>query len=107
MNKIKRNARDHPVDASMDGSTSTPSSSNIDLQNLIAEKEQASHRLGSLSSSGERLFPETASQGREKIRQDLKTLRSRWEELEGLTNESYSTTAIASIQNQFILTSIN
>ena len=76
------------MDASIDGSISS-SISNIDLQNLIAEKEQASHRLGSLSSSGERLFPETASQGREKIRQDLKTLRSRWEELEGSTNEFY------------------
>ncbi len=48
----------------------------------MAEKEQASHRLGSLNSAGERLFPETASQGREKIRQDLKLLRTRWEELE-------------------------
>ena len=52
------------------------------IQNLMAEKEQASHRLGSLSSAGERLYPETASAGREKIRQDLKVLRSRWEELE-------------------------
>ena len=61
----------------------------MDLQNLIAEKEQASHRLGSLSSAGERLFPETASQGREKIRTDLKILRSRWEELEGRLNEQH------------------
>lgn len=80
-----RKAKDHPSDASGEGTTSPPSS-NIELQNLIAEKEQASHRLGSLSSAGERLFPETASQGREKIRQDLKTLRNRWEELEGLMN---------------------
>lgn len=54
----------------------------VSVQNLMAEKEQASHRLGSLSSAGERLFPETASAGREKIRQDLKLLRTRWEQLE-------------------------
>lgn len=59
------------------------------IQNLMAEKEQASHRLGSLSSAGERLFPETASTGREKIRQDLKILRSRWEELERRLSEQH------------------
>ena len=59
----------------------------ISIQSLMSEKEQASHRLGSLSSAGERLFPETASPGREKIRQDLKVLRTRWEELEARLNE--------------------
>ena len=67
----------------------TSSSCKVDIQNLIAEKEQASHRLGSLSSAGERLFPETASQGREKIRYDIKTLRLRWEELEQRLNEQH------------------
>ena len=62
--------------------SSSSSSHQIGVQNLMAEKEQASHRLGSLTSAGERLFPETASVGREKIRQDLKLLRARWEELE-------------------------
>jgi nesprin-1 len=55
----------------------------------MAEKEQASHRLGSLTSAGERLFPETASAGREKIRQDLKLLRIRWEELERRLSEQH------------------
>jgi nesprin-1 len=61
----------------------------IGVQNLMAEKEQASHRLGSLTSAGERLFPETASAGREKIRQDLKLLRIRWEELERRLSEQH------------------
>lgn len=61
----------------------------IGVQNLMAEKEQASHRLGSLTSAGERLFPDTASAGREKIRQDLKLLRSRWEELERRLSEQH------------------
>ena len=64
-------------------------STKIGVQNLMAEKEQASHRLGSLTSAGERLFPETASAGREKIRQDLKLLRIRWEELERRLNEQH------------------
>lgn len=67
----------------------TSSTSKIGVQNLMAEKEQASHRLGSLTSAGERLFPETASAGREKIRQDLKLLRLRWEELERRLSEQH------------------
>lgn len=59
----------------------------ISVQALMSEKEQASHRLGSLTTAGERIFPETASNGREKIRQDLKLLRNRWEELERRLNE--------------------
>lgn len=45
--------------------------------------------MGSLSTAGERLFPETASAGREKIRKDLKLLRSRWEELERRLSEQH------------------
>jgi nesprin-1 len=47
------------------------------LQLLLAERENASHRLASLTAMGERLFPDTAAQGREKIRQDLRALRER------------------------------
>ena len=61
----------------------------IGVHNLMAEKEQASHRLGSLTTAGERLYPETASAGREKIRQDLKILRSRWDELERRLSEQH------------------
>lgn len=67
----------------------TGTTTKIGVQNLMAEKEQASHRLGSLTSAGERLFPETASAGREKIRQDLKLLRLRWEELERRLSEQH------------------
>lgn len=47
------------------------------LQLLLSEKENASHRLATLTAMGERLFPDTAAQGREKIRQDLRALRER------------------------------
>ncbi|XP_068085330.1 muscle-specific protein 300 kDa [Anabrus simplex] len=52
------------------------------LQLLLSEREQASHKLGNLTALGERLFPDTAAPGREKIRQDLRALRDRWDRLE-------------------------
>ena len=47
------------------------------LHILLSEREQASHKLTNLTSIGERLFPDTAAQGREKIRQDLREVRDR------------------------------
>ena len=47
------------------------------LQILLSEREQASHKLTSLTAIGERLFPDTAAQGREKIRQDIREVRDR------------------------------
>lgn len=49
------------------------------LQVLLSEREQATHKLTSVTALGERLFPDTAAQGREKIRQDLREVRDRWE----------------------------
>ncbi|KAK8753231.1 hypothetical protein OTU49_003340, partial [Cherax quadricarinatus] len=53
------------------------------LQFLLSEREQAPHRLGSTTTIGERLYPDTATVGREKLRQDLRTMRENWERLEG------------------------
>lgn len=47
------------------------------LQVLLSEREQATHKLTSLTALGERLFPDTAAQGREKIRQELREVRDR------------------------------
>lgn len=47
------------------------------LQVLLSEREQATHKLTSLTALGERLFPDTAAQGREKIRQELREVRER------------------------------
>ncbi|XP_059468655.1 muscle-specific protein 300 kDa isoform X2 [Neocloeon triangulifer] len=52
------------------------------LQQLSLERDNANHRLSTLTALGERLFADTASQGREKIRQDLRVLRERWDKLE-------------------------
>lgn len=52
------------------------------LQILLSEREQAEHRLSSLTIIGERLFPDTAATGREKIRKELRDIRDRWDKLE-------------------------
>ena len=52
------------------------------LQYLLSEREQATHRLGSITALGERLYPDTATVGRERLRQDLRTMREFWEKLD-------------------------
>lgn len=52
------------------------------LQLLLSEREQAEHRLSNLTTIGERLFPDTAAAGREKIRKELRAIRERWDKLE-------------------------
>ncbi|KAL0110413.1 hypothetical protein PUN28_013801 [Cardiocondyla obscurior] len=61
---------------------------NSRLQVLLAEKEQAEHRLASLTSLGERILSDTSAQGREVIRHDLRNARERWDRLaEGITEQ--------------------
>ncbi|XP_071567068.1 muscle-specific protein 300 kDa isoform X8 [Temnothorax nylanderi] len=61
---------------------------NSRLQVLLAEKEQAEHRLASLTSLGERILPDTSAQGREVIRHELRNARERWDRLaEGITEQ--------------------
>ncbi|GLH12194.1 Uncharacterized protein GBIM_16929 [Gryllus bimaculatus] len=52
------------------------------LQILLSEREQGVQRIANLTAIGERLFPDTAAPGREKIRSDLRELRDRWDQLE-------------------------
>lgn len=47
------------------------------LQTLATEIEQAPHRLTTLTTAGERLYPDTAAAGRETIRQQLRDIRDR------------------------------
>ncbi|XP_018395829.1 PREDICTED: nesprin-1 isoform X2 [Cyphomyrmex costatus] len=61
---------------------------NSRLQVLLTEKEQAEHRLTSLTSLGERILPDTSAQGREVIRHELRNARERWDRLaEGITEQ--------------------
>lgn len=52
------------------------------LQILLTEKEQGEHKINTLVIMGEKLFPVTAAQGREKIRNDLRDIRERWDKLD-------------------------
>lgn len=51
------------------------------LQVLLAEREQAEHRLSKLIAAGEKILPSTSAQGREQIRQELRKARERWDSL--------------------------
>ena len=49
------------------------------LQELLAEKSAGGSRVHQTIEQGERLYPHTAVEGREMIRQELRTLRDKWE----------------------------
>jgi nesprin-1 len=71
-----------PLEENLSALREEDSASNMEaksnrLQVLLSEREQASHKLTNLTVLGERLFPDTAAQGREKIRQDLREVRDR------------------------------
>nr|XP_050869210.1 muscle-specific protein 300 kDa [Vespula vulgaris] len=58
------------------------------LQTLLAEKEQAEHRLSGLAAAGERILPDTSAQGREIIRHEIRCVRERWDSLaEGIVEQ--------------------
>ncbi|XP_012253400.2 muscle-specific protein 300 kDa isoform X14 [Athalia rosae] len=58
------------------------------LQVLLAEREQAEHRLAGLTAAGERILPDTSAQGREVIRHELRHARERWDKLaEGIKEQ--------------------
>ncbi|GAB0095245.1 nesprin-1 [Sergentomyia squamirostris] len=52
------------------------------LQSLIAEKEATEGMISSLIVLGEKILPDTLGQGREKIRQELRDVRDRWDTME-------------------------
>lgn len=51
------------------------------LQSLFAEKDQGLKMLNKTVESGEKLFPDTAVSGREKIRQELRNAKDDWDQL--------------------------
>ncbi|KAK9890576.1 hypothetical protein WA026_011946 [Henosepilachna vigintioctopunctata] len=48
---------------------------------ILAEKDQGEHKVNDLTLIGERLLPDTATQGRETIRNELRLIRERWDKL--------------------------
>ena len=62
------------------------SSSNIDkrledLQQISTEHDQGALKIANFSAVGERLYPDTGSNGREAIRNEIKQLRDHWESM--------------------------
>ncbi|KAG7206621.1 hypothetical protein KM043_000301 [Ampulex compressa] len=58
------------------------------LQALLAEREQAEHRLSGLTSMAERILADTSAQGREVVRYELRNARERWDRLaEGIAEQ--------------------
>ena len=51
------------------------------LQSIVAEQETAPVKIHSMFAYAEQLYPDTSGQGRETIRQELKTLQQRWDNL--------------------------
>lgn len=62
--------------ATLKSTTDVEAKNNL-LQKLLTEKDQAGHKLTYLTSSGEKLYLDTAAKGREVIRQQLRALRDR------------------------------
>ena len=52
-----------------------------ELQKVFMEQENASIKIANFSAIGERLYPDTNSQGRENIRQELRTLKDKWDDI--------------------------
>ena len=50
-----------------------------ELSRVLSEQEQAPLKISNLAATGERLYPDTSSSGREQIRQEIKTVRERWD----------------------------
>ncbi|CAH1803094.1 unnamed protein product, partial [Owenia fusiformis] len=68
------------------------------LQELVDEREGGLNKLNQTTESGEQLYPNTASEGREVIRHELRSLRVAWEAFcDGLTSAQRKT-EVATIQ---------
>ncbi|GBO98724.1 Nesprin-1 [Eumeta japonica] len=51
------------------------------LQVFLLERENGEHKIGILTSAGDKVLPETAASGRENIRTEIRSLRERWDKL--------------------------
>lgn len=68
--------------------TGTPEAKNSKLQHLLSEREQAEHRLGSLNTAADKILPNTSAQGREAIRNQIRQMRERWDNMsEGIVDQ--------------------
>ena len=52
-----------------------------ELQSISTEQDQGAPKLSNFSSMGERLYPDTGTNGREAIRNEIRFLREQWESM--------------------------
>lgn len=69
------------LNAAVQEESGTPKELSL-LQVLLNERDLAENLLSNLTTFGEKTLPETSTQGREKIRQDLRDTRDRWDKLD-------------------------
>ena len=50
-----------------------------ELQSVASEQEQGLLKISKFSVTGERLFPDTGTQGRQILRQEIRLLREKWD----------------------------
>lgn len=51
------------------------------LQVFMLERDNGEHKISILTTSGDKVLPETAANGRENIRSEIRALRERWDKL--------------------------
>uniref|UniRef100_A0A2A4K817 Calponin-homology (CH) domain-containing protein n=1 Tax=Heliothis virescens TaxID=7102 RepID=A0A2A4K817_HELVI len=51
------------------------------LQVFLMERENGEHKISILTTAGDKVLPETAANGRENIRAEIRALRERWDKL--------------------------
>ncbi|CAH2241590.1 jg3925 [Pararge aegeria aegeria] len=51
------------------------------LQVFLLERENGEHKVGILGTAGDKVLPETAANGRENIRSEIRQIRERWDKL--------------------------
>lgn len=83
-----KNLEEHLSSLKTDEVTGNLEARNSRLQMLLSERDHAEHQLGALNAAGERILPDTSSQGREFVRQEIRRIRERWDSLaEGIVDQ--------------------
>ncbi|XP_033150837.1 nesprin-1 [Drosophila busckii] len=72
-----------PIEAQLEKALlSEPAARANVLQLLLAERERAEQQFAALNAAAEKALPETSTQGREKLRKQLRDIRERWDQLD-------------------------
>lgn len=88
-----------PLEAHLEAlKTDNLEAKNNRLRILFSEREIGESKITNVVTAGERLYPETAANGREIIRNELRQIRERWEKLEQSIREQQKIQDAQSVQ---------